>query len=413
MNRRAELAFLGVRGLSAAGYFLIVPFLAIWLIDDRGISGAQAATVVAVCLFCGRTGAIVMSRVITRVGLHRSVLFAYVSAAATLVTMGAYSGDSVGVWVALGSVFGVAFSSATAALKALVVVAYAPEQQLWAFSRLNLAVNSGAPAGVAAGGWLVAHAPEAFIWGGAALYSVAVLLVSMIPSATHAAPAEPDRLSQQAGRVAPLILFLVITGLTWVAYAQVFTVLPTFAASTVGPQEISYLFVLNSVIVVVLQTPVTAAVRRFRKSRPLLAAATVLPVSQLALGAAVLAFGFTGQTSVVLAYSAMVLFSLTELVWAPAFDSEVPKVKGRFSDVTAYGIAGATRGGAESLGSWVGIAVATSAAVTWPTSAIAFWASAGGLILGAAYFAATGLGEHRRTSGPRSAVRLRHGGAAR
>ena len=400
MNRRSELAFLGVRGLSAGAYFLVVPFLPLWLINTRGLSGTEAATVIAVCLFFGRTGAILTSRLLSRIGLHRSVLLTYVAATATLVAMGLYAGDAVVAWVVLGSLFGLSFSSATAALKALVVETYEPEQRLWAFSKLNLAVNSGAPAGVAAGGWLVVHAPQILVLVGAAVYGVAALLVRGGPRVAAAPPGDIGLITDRpSGRVAPLAFFLLFTGFTWVAYAQVFNVLPTFAASTVGPQDISYLFVLNSVLIVALQTPVTAAVHRFQVSRPALASVVVLPVSQLALGAAVLALGFTGHSSVVVAYAAMVLFSLTELVWAPAFDSEVPKIKGRLSVVTAYGIAGATRGGAESLGSWLGIAVAASASVAWPTSAAVFWVSAVGLVGVAGYFLVVGVAQQNRAFG--------------
>jgi hypothetical protein len=189
-----------------------------------------------------------------------------------------------------------------------------------------------------------------------------------------------------AGGRLPFGFFLFFTGLTWVAYAQVFNVLPTFAADLVGTQAISYLFIVNSALVIVLQAPVTAGVERLRKRSPRVAARTILPGAHLALGISVLMFGFTGHASMAVAYGAMVLFTLTELVWGPAYDSEIPNVKGRLSPFAAYGIAGAVRGGAESLGSWIGIAAATSAAVVWPGRALLFWISAGALVAVAAYF---------------------------
>jgi hypothetical protein len=393
----AELSFLGVRGLSAAAYFLLVPFLALWLIDHRGLSGAGAATVVALCLLFGRIGGMLVARLLHRVGLHRSVVMAYVASTATVSVMALYRGGSLGIWIALGSLFGLSFSSATAALKALVVVAYAPEQRLWAFSRLYLAVNAGAPAGIAAGGFLMAHAPELFAWTATALYASALVLLRLVPADAEGEHQSHAASSVSGGRL-PFGLFLFFTGITWVAYSQVFNVLPTFSADRVGPQSISYLFILNSALVIVLQAPVTSAVERLRKRHPGLAARTVLPVAHLALGVSLLAFGFTGRISLIVIYVAMALFTLTELVWAPAYDSEISTVKGGLSPFAAYGIAGAVRGGAESLGSWLGIASATSALVSWPRSALLFWVSSGGLVATAAYFLWRGVVDSTRPS---------------
>lgn len=388
----AELSFLAVRGLSAAAYFLLVPFLALWLIDHRGLSGAGAATVVALCLLFGRIGGMLVARLLHRVGLHRSVVFAYAASTATVSAMALYPGGNLAVWIVLGSLFGLSFSSATAALKALVVVAYAPEQRLWAFSRLYLAVNAGAPAGIAAGGFLMAHGPGFFAWAATVLYASALVLLRLVPADAEEEQQSPPESSVAGGRL-PFGLFLLFTGITWVAYSQVFNVLPTFSADRVGTQSISYLFILNSALVIVLQAPITGAVERLRRCRPGLAARTVLPVAHLALGVSLFAFGFTGRTSLGVIYCAMALFTLSELVWAPAYDSEIPNVKGRLSPFAAYGIAGAVRGGAESLGSWLGIASATSALVAWPRSALLFWVSSGGLVAVAAYFLWRGVAD--------------------
>ncbi|MFC4033337.1 MFS transporter [Streptomyces polygonati] len=388
----AELSFLGVRGFSAAAYFLLVPFLALWLINSRGLSGEAAATVVALCLFSGRVGGMVAAPFLSRIDLHRSVVTAYIAATATASLMALYQGGNPVVWILLGSLLGLSFSSATAALKALVVVAYSSEQRLWAFSRLNLAVNAGAPAGIAAGGYLMAHSPGLFAWSAAGLYAAALILLKLVPKASERQDQSPSDAPAAGGRLA-FGFFLFFTSITWVAYSQVFDVLPTFSADHVGTQSISYLFIVNSVMIIVLQTPITAAVEYLRKRGPGPAAGTILPGVHLALGISILMFGFTGHASMIVAYGAMTIFTLTELVWGPAYDSIVPRLKGRITPFAAYGIAGAVRGGAESLGSWVGIATATSAVVAWPSSALLFWVSAGGLVVVATYFLWVGTTE--------------------
>ena len=382
-TKRAELAFLAVRGCSAAAYFLLVPFLALWLIDARGFSGTEAATVVALCLFFGRAGGMIAARVLDRIGLRRSVVLAYLTAVSAACAMALYPDDDLVAWIVFASVLGLAFSSATAALKALVVVAYSPEQRLWAFSKLNLAVNAGSAAGIAAGGYVVAEAPELLVWCAVLLYAGALAALHFVPKVDERPAAGAEAAPASGGRAA-FWLFLAFTAITWIAYAQVFNVLPTFTADTVGSKAIAYLFVLNSAMVIVLQTPLTAWLERRRIASPRAAALAILPGAHVVLAIAVLLFGFTGHGTLAVAYAAMVLFTLAELVFGPAYDTQVAEVKGRMSNVAAYGIAGAVRGGAESAGTWLGITTAT--AVAWPATGTVFWAPAAGLLLVAAYF---------------------------
>ncbi|RRS01232.1 MFS transporter [Glycomyces terrestris] len=383
-SKRAELAFLAVRGCSAAAYFLLVPFLALWLIEARGLGGAAAATVVALCLFFGRAGGMMAARALDRIGLRRAVLLAYAVAVGTAAAMALYPGDRLAVWIALASVLGLAFSSATAALKALVAAAYSPEQRLWAFAKLNLAVNAGSAAGVAAGGYVVAEAPHLLAWCAVVLYGGALAAVRFMPGA-DAAPSTDAAEAPAAGGRAALWAFLGFTAITWTAYAQVFNVLPAFSADTVGPKAIAALFVLNSVMVLALQAPLTAALERWRRSRPRAAALAVLPGAHAVLAVSVLAFGFTGHAPLWSVYAAMAAFTVAELVFGPAYDAMVAEVKGRMSTVGAYGVAGAARGGAESAGSWLGITAVTGLA--WPAAGIPFWAAGAGLLVVTGYFA--------------------------
>lgn len=382
-TKRAELAFLAVRGCSAAAYFLLVPFLALWLIDARGLAGAEAATVVALCLFFGRAGGMMAARVLDRIGLKRSVVIAYLTAVAAAGAMALYAGDDIAAWIALASVLGLAFSSATAALKALVVVAYSPEQRMWAFSKLNLAVNAGSAAGIAAGGYVIAEAPGLLIWCAVTLYAGALAALQLVPNVDER-PATGAAEEPGTGGRGAFWLFLGFTAITWIAYAQVFNVLPTFTADTVGSKAIAYLFVLNSVMVIALQTPLTAWLERRRRARPRAAALAILPGAHAALAIAVLLFGFTGHASLAVAYAAMVVFTLAELVFGPAYDAQVAEVKGRMSNVAAYGVAGAVRGGAESAGTWLGITTVTG--IVWPAAGTVFWVPAAGLVLVAGYF---------------------------
>jgi MFS transporter, DHA1 family, multidrug resistance protein len=383
-TKRAELAFLAVRGCSAAAYFLLVPFLALWLIDARGLSGTEAATVVALCLFFGRAGGMMAARVLDRIGLKRSVVLAYLTAVASAGAMALYPDDDLAAWIAFASLLGLAFSSATAALKALVVVAYSRDQRLWAFSKLNLAVNAGSAAGIAAGGYLLAEAPELLIWCAVLLYASALASLHFVPKVDEA-PKTPAYDEPASGGRAAFWFFLGFTGITWTAYAQVFNVLPTFTADTIGSKAIAYLFVVNSALVILLQTPLTAWLERWRRAQPRASALTILPAAHVALAAAILLFGFTGHASIAVAYAAMVVFTLAELVFGPAYDAQVAEVKGRMSTVAAYGVAGAVRGGAESAGTWLGITAVT--AVAWPATGFVFWLPAAGLLVVAAYFA--------------------------
>jgi hypothetical protein len=88
------------------------------------------------------------------------------------------------------------------------------------------------------------------------------------------------------------------------------------------------------------------------------------------------------------------VFTIAELVFGPAYDATVAEVKGRRSNVAAYGIAGAARGGAESAGTWIGITTVTAAA--WPATGLVFWIPAAALLLVAGYFAWLATAADRR-----------------
>ncbi|MEV5593653.1 MFS transporter [Streptomyces sp. NPDC052496] len=395
--RRVTLAFLLVRGCSSAAYFTLLPFLGLWLLQTRGMSGAAGGTVVAGCLLFGRTGGLLVSRLVTALGLRRSVLVAYVTATSTLLAMLGYPGHSLPVWLLLAAVLGLSFSAATAALKALVAAAYSAEQRLRGFSHLNLAVNAGSALGSAAGGAVLTHWPGLLPLAGVVLYLGATISALLLPRPvarpTGAAPEVPG-----AGpTLRPFVVFLLVTSLTWVAYAQVFEVLPTYVADSLDPQQVSLLFVANAVLIIILQTPVTAVVQRLRARHPRMCALGLLPGAHLVMALSMVLFGALLGSPVSVGYAGILLFTLAEVVWGPMYDAEIEEVRGRLSSVTAYSAAGLAWGTAESAGTWLGMAVVTVTGLSWQVTAGMYWLSATGLVAVAGYFAVRSRGAMRTT----------------
>ncbi|MGW1978080.1 MFS transporter [Streptomyces sp. NPDC001889] len=395
--RRTVVAFLLVRGFSSAAYFTLVPFLGLWLIRTRDMDGVEGGTVVAACLLFGKAGGLLVSRLITALGLRRSVLVSYVIATAALLLMVAYQGRALPVWVVLASLLGLSFSAATAALKALVAAAHSAEERLRGFSHLNLAVNAGAALGSAAGGVLLTHFPSTLPVLGVVLYLCATLAALRLPR--PAAPGTEDAGAVEgaggAGRTRrPFLVFLGVTMLTWVAYAQVFDVLPTYAADSPGPQQVSLLFVANALLIIVLQTPVTSFVQRLEARRPGAVELWVVPGAHLLMAVSVVVFALVVRSPVVVGYVAVLLFTLSELVWGPIYHTKVVEVKGRMTNVTAYSLAGLAWGVAESGGTWLGMALVTAAGLSWPMATGMYWISALAMVAAALYFAV-----HARAAG--------------
>ncbi|MFF5718295.1 MFS transporter [Streptomyces buecherae] len=344
------------RATSSAGFFAVVPFLGLWLVDDKGLSGSAAGLVVGGAILANRAGGVILVPLIHAVGQKSSIAAGYVGAALAFGTLGMGLRLPAYGWAALAALAGLALAMATTAMKAQIST-LPPDQRLRCFGYLSMAVNAGAAAGPFLGGLILEWRADALPLTAAVLYVVALVAVPALPGAwreaARARRSEKARLLPER----PFVVFALLVCGTWIAYAQLFTVLPAYVDGVIGTGDLGLVFTVNAVLVLALQVPASALARKVL-ARPrggfgaLCLAANVL----LAGAAALCAFGRSVGLGAVVA--AIIVFTLSEVIWGPLYDSEVGERRGRLSSTAAYAVSGLVWGAAESAGAWVGMILA-------------------------------------------------------
>ncbi|QLE75749.1 MFS transporter [Streptomyces rectiverticillatus] len=382
LTARQLTALVVARATSCAGFFAVLPYLGLWLVDSRGLSGADAGLVVGAAILANRAGGVLLVPLIHRLGLKASVGAGYLGAAVAFAVLGMGLTLPASGWLVLAASAGLSLAMATTALKAQVA-AFAPDQRLRGFSYLNMAVNAGSAVGPVLGGFLLERHADALPLAAAALDLVALAAVPALPGAWRAGE-RPRAHAGGDGRgrgrwlpQRPFVVFSLLVCGTWVAYAQVFDVLPAYLGDSVNTRDLGLVFTLNAVLVVALQVPVSALSRRVL-TRPRAGFGILCAAANVVLAAAVLLFAFGRSAGLGLLLGAMVLFTLSELVWSPLYDAQVAERRGALSTTAAYALAGVAWGAAESAGAWLGtlLAVRSSGPGALSPAAAPYWGAA-------------------------------------
>lgn len=347
--------FMATRGLSSSAYYALLPFLSVWLIKARDVSGVDTASVLGAAILASRAGSALLPPLLRRFQTRGIVVTANTVAAGLMVLLWAYPGRSADVLAGLVILLGLAMSSATLALKALVAGAYSTTRRLHGYSVLNLAVNVGSGLGPVIGGAITASDLPILPLAVAALEALSVTTALGLPS-TKISPTTARRLHRSLRPPrATFLAFVAATSLTWMAYAELFDVFPLYATRTHSPGLASALFVVNAGMIILLQMPVSRwAGRAGRPSGGGLGGVVGGANLILAVGVALLALA-SGRWWF-LAVAGVVLFTLAELVWSPAYDTSVPDFAAPLEPMLGFGLAGLGWGLAESLAAAVGTA---------------------------------------------------------
>ncbi|MBB5932477.1 MFS transporter [Streptomyces echinatus] len=376
---RQLTALVVARATSCAGFFAVLPYLGLWLVDAQGLSGGSAGLVVGSSILANRAGAVLLIPLIHRLGLKASVVTGYTGAVAVFAVLGTGPALVVAGWLVLAALVGLFLAMATTAMKALVA-ALPADQRLRGFSYLNMAVNAGSAVGPVIGGQLLHWHASWLPLSAAVLHLVALAAVPALPGtrgrSERALPAAEGSGGRRLVRRRFVVFSLLACG-TWVAYAQAVDVLPAYLGDTVDARDLGLVFTLNAVMVVALQVPVSWLSGRVldapRGGFGILwaAAGTVLAVS-------VLLFALGRSIGLGVVVVAMALFTLSELVWSPLYDAQVSERRGALSLPAAYALAGVASGAAESVGAWLGtlLVVGHSGAGLLSPAAAPYWGAA-------------------------------------
>lgn len=371
-DRRLLYLFLG-RLVSSTGFAIVIPFLALYLHGERGIPMSAVGSIFFVAALAGALGQVVGGDLSDRHGRKPVLLVSQFLRAGAFAALGTAvllhaSFLVFMIATAVSSIAGRMYEPPSGAMIADITEA---ERRIEAYGILRVGGNLGWALGPALGGFLAAQSYASLFFAGAAVLILAGLLIAFwvvetapgparrapASAATRSAPApapadEPDRAGvPQIGpatggrrfayggldviaRDAIFLRYCVVTLLLFLVMAQLMSTLSVFAVEWVGLSKVQlgFLYMLNGLMVVFLQFPVTRILGGVRMT------------TALALGSMLYTIGYgmmgwsAGFASLLVA---MFVVTSGELVALPAsmglvanFSSE--ELRGRYMGV--YGL---------------------------------------------------------------------------
>jgi MFS family permease len=260
--------------VNRAGTF-VVPFLALYLTSERGVTVAQAGLVLSLLGLGSAIGQPVGGVLADRIGRRRTMVLGMLTSAATLLVLGAVSALPA---VALAAfAYGLCLDLFRPAVQAAIADLVPDGDRTRAFALQFWAVNLGFSVGTPLGGFLAVRGYWLlFVLDAAASVAFAVLILRGVPET------RPVQHDAPVGRLRDVLSDRLLLGLVAsvvavsVVYLQAFSTLPlVFERDGLGPAAYGLAIGLNGVLIVVLQPLLLGALGR-RGRGPLLLAAVAL-----------------------------------------------------------------------------------------------------------------------------------------
>lgn len=252
----------------------IYPFLALFLTTARGLSLGQVSLVLTALGLGSAISQPIGGTLADRVGRRRTLVAGLLSAAASLLAVGAVRGVPA-LCVAV-FVYGICNDLFRPAAQAAVVDLVGPELRPRAFALIFWAINLGFAVATTMAGFLAQHGYWLLFLGDAATsVAFAAVVYRLVPETRPERHEQPGTLRQVLRD--PLMLALVAAVvLGSIAYMQAFFTLPlAVVADGLGSRGYGLIIALNGVLIVALQPLLLSALGR-RGRGPLLLSASVI-----------------------------------------------------------------------------------------------------------------------------------------
>jgi predicted MFS family arabinose efflux permease len=255
------------RAVNTMGFSIVMPFMAMYLVEKRGASGATYGAMYFVSGLCAALGNGLAGEASDRLGRRRVMLAALLLRAANMVLLGlaVTTGQPVVTLGLLIVVNGFLRSLFDPVASAAVTELCPASQRTAAFGLQRIGVNLGWALGPALGGTLAATFTYGTLFFAAAAGTVvAALAVSTVhdlgrPASAHA-PVES--LSVAGVRAAfqrnpAFFTYLALVLLGSIMTVQLFSTLSVFSKTELGlsEREIGLVYTVNGLLVVLLQVP--------------------------------------------------------------------------------------------------------------------------------------------------------------
>lgn len=275
----------------AIGFSICIPFLSLYLYQDRGLSMTSVGIIILVGGLCSAVSQALGGVLSDRFG-RRPILLIAASVSIFLYTgLAVLIGISASVWaIAIAYIAGRSMLTITRPVISAMVADFTSKERLTeAYGILRIGANIGWAAGPAIGGYLATFLPYGWLFGIAPLTCVIVSLIIFffIRESSHG-------MSRGAGFGSMLaiandrnfLVFAVISLLLFIVMGQMISTLSIFTVDMLGfsTAQFGLLLTLNGLIVIFFQYPMTLALRRLAKFRALMLGSLLYAFGYLSLG---------------------------------------------------------------------------------------------------------------------------------
>lgn len=347
LKNESALSFF-IRVFNSIGFFSIIPLLSLYLIDVKSIEISEASLIVAAFTFTSKGGSAFVGGIINKIGLKHSLLIGLFGSAITLIII-TISSNTI-LLVLLVIILGIFISLYNVSLKTHISM-LEESKRLNAYALLNIAVNVGASLGPLLGGLILDWSPSNLLLFSMLNYVIAGFIALILPKLQlkqeeNLSILEFIKYRKENTDFKTFLRFTVFASIFWFLYTQIFTTLPVVFSEQFNGKTIGLLFTINAITVILTQGVFPKLQSYIRKELWYSIAFFLISVSFVVLWF---------NPTITFALIAIVLFSISEIIWVPTIDSELVANRGKLSAAWAFGISGVVWGIGESLGSFVGL----------------------------------------------------------
>jgi MFS family permease len=281
-DRRVWILFVG-RMVGAAGFSVVMPFLAIYLHDKIGVPMSYVGLIFLASSATGAVGQVLGGEIADKFGRKNVMALAQGTRAGIFVMISFVIATQmdfllIAVLVICSSLVGNIFEPASNAMIADVV---SPGKRLEAYSLLRIGVNIGWALGPLVGGFLAAVSYSSlFLLTAVTSGTVALIMTLGVEESMRKGGPSEGFSFRDLGRVRRnkrFVFFCIMSFLLFIVVAQMSTTYSVFSTDVVGVSEveIGYLYTVNGALVVLLQLPMARYLTKFKMSSVIASGAIV------------------------------------------------------------------------------------------------------------------------------------------
>ena len=276
---------------TAIGFSICMPFLSLYLYQDRGLSMTLVGMILLAAGLCSAISQALGGALSDRFGRRPILLIAALVSVFSFSGLAALIGISAPVWaIAVVYIAGRSILTTTRPVISAMVADFTSKEKLMeAYGILRIGANMGWAAGPALGGYLTTFLPYGWLFGIAPLTCGIVFLIIFffIRESSHGmSKGVGFRSMLTIANDRPFLVFAVISILLFIVMGQMISTLSIFTVTMLdfSPPQFGLLLALNGLIVIFFQYPMTLVLRRVAKFRALILGSLLYAFGYLSLG---------------------------------------------------------------------------------------------------------------------------------